>query len=41
MINVNVFSNEKAWSKKTKKKELFFNKFVKLFQKNINFWEKK
>ena len=26
MINVNVFSNEKAWSKRLKKKDLFFNK---------------
>ena len=36
MINVNVFSEEKAWSKRLKNKDLFFKKNVKLFQKNIS-----
>ena len=41
MINVNVFSNEKAWSKKLKKKELFFNKICKAFPKKYKFLDKK
>jgi len=41
MINVNVFSNEKAWSKRLKKKELFFNKVCKLFPKKYQFVDKK
>ena len=41
MISVNVFSNEKAWSKKLKKKELFFNKICKLFPKKYQFLDKK
>ena len=46
MININVFSNEKAWSKRLKKKELFFNQICKLFPKkykfqNIKIFEKK
>ena len=41
MININVFSNEKAWSKRLKKKELFFNKICKLFPKKYKFLNKK
>ena len=41
MINVNVFSNEKAWSKRLKKKELFFNKVCRLFPKKYQFVDKK
>ena len=41
MINVNVFSNEKAWSKRLKKKELFFNKICKSFPKKYKFINKK
>ena len=37
MINVNVFSEEKAWSKKLKKKELFFKKICKSFPKKYKF----
>ena len=41
MINVNVFSNEKAWSKKLKKKKFFFNQICKAFPKKYKFLEKK
>ena len=41
MININVFSNEKAWSKRLKKKELFFNKICKAFPKKYKFLDKK
>ena len=41
MININVFSNEKAWSKRLKKKELFFNKICKTFPKKYKFSDKK
>ena len=41
MINVNVFSEEKAWSKKLKKKELFFKKICSLFPKKYQFPNKK
>jgi len=41
MINVDVFSNEKAWSKRLKKKELFFNKVCRLFPKKYQFVNKK
>ena len=41
MINVNVFSEEKAWSKKLKKKELFFKKICKSFPKKYKFLKKK
>tara|TARA_X000001036_G_scaffold162597_1_gene154254 strand:+ start:440 stop:901 length:462 start_codon:yes stop_codon:yes gene_type:complete len=41
MINVNVFSNEKAWSKKLKRKEFFFNKICKAFPKKYQFLGKK
>ena len=41
MININVFSNEKAWSKRLKKKELFFNKICKAFPKKYKFINKR
>tara|TARA_B100000989_G_scaffold129690_1_gene96326 strand:- start:1920 stop:2381 length:462 start_codon:yes stop_codon:yes gene_type:complete len=41
MININVFSNEKAWSKKLKKKELFFNTICNGFPKKYKFLNKK
>ena len=41
MINVNVFSNEKAWSKKLKRKEFFFNEICKAFPKKYQFLGKK
>ena len=41
MININVFSNEKAWSKRLKKKELFFNKVCKFFPRKYQFLNKK
>ena len=41
MINIEVFSEEKAWSKKIKKKELFFKEICKLFPKKYQFPNKK
>ena len=41
MINVNVFSEEKAWSKKIRKKKLFFKKICSLFPKKYQFPNKK
>ena len=41
MININVFSEEKAWSKKLKKKELFFKKICKSFPKKYKFSRRK
>ena len=41
MININVFSNEKAWSKRLKKKELFFHEICKAFPKKYKFSNKK
>ena len=41
MININVFSNEKAWAKKLKRKNLFFNKICKAFPKKYKFLNKK
>ncbi len=41
MININVFSNEKAWSKRLKKKELFFSRICKSFPKKYKFLNKK
>ena len=41
MININVFSNEKAWSRKLKKKELFFRNICKAFPKKYKFLNKK
>ena len=41
MININVFSEEKAWSKRLKKKNIFFNNICKAFPKNYKFPNKK
>tara|TARA_Y100000741_G_C18072351_1_gene485134 strand:+ start:162 stop:623 length:462 start_codon:yes stop_codon:yes gene_type:complete len=40
MINLAVFSNEKAWSKRLKKKEQFFFKVCKAFPKKYKFFNK-
>ena len=41
MININVFSDEKAWSKRIKNKNLFFKKICKAFPKKYQFLNKK
>ena len=41
MINIFVFSNEKAWAKKLKNKELFFNKICRGLPKKYKFLKKK
>ena len=41
MINVNVFSEEKAWSKRLKNNSLFFKKICKAFPKKYQFLNKK
>ena len=41
MININVFSEEKAWSRKLKNKEVFFKKICKAFPKKYKFLKKK
>ena len=41
MINVNVFSEEKAWTKRIRNKNLFFNKICKAFPKKYQFSNKK
>ena len=41
MIRVNVFSDEKAWSKKLKNKDIFFKKICKAFPKKYKFLNKK
>ena len=41
MISVKVFSEEKAWSKKLKNKDLFFKKVCKAFPKKYRFSNKK
>ena len=41
MIDIEIFSEEKAWSKKLKKKELFFKKICTLFPKKYQFPNKK
>ena len=41
MISVNVFSEEKAWSKRLKNKDLFFKKVCKSFPKKYRFSNKK
>ena len=41
MIKVNVFSEEKAWSKRLKNNNLFFKKICKLFPKKYQFSNKK
>ena len=40
MISVNVFSEEKAWSKRLKNKDIFFNKICKAFPKKYKFLNK-
>ena len=41
MINIEVFSEEKAWSKKIRKKELFFKEICNLFPRKYQFPNKK
>ena len=41
MISVNVFSEEKAWSKKLKNKNIFFRKVCEAFPKKYRFSNKK
>ena len=41
MIRVEVFSEEKAWSKKLKKKEFFFSEICKFFPRKYQFPNKK
>jgi len=41
MISVDVFSEEKAWSKRLKKKDLFFKKICSLFPKKYQYLNKK
>ena len=41
MININVFSEEKGWSKKIKRKKIFFDKICKAFPKKYKFQNKK
>ena len=41
MIDVNVFSEERNWSRKLKNKEVFFNKVCKFFPKKYQFINKK
>ena len=41
MISVNVFSEEKAWSKRLKNKGIFFNKICKAFPNKYKFLNKK
>ena len=41
MISVNVFSEEKAWSKKLKNKNIFFNNICNAFPKKYKFSNKK
>ena len=41
MININVFSEERAWSKRLKRKEFFFKKVCKVFPKKYKFSQKK
>ena len=41
MISVNVFSEEKAWSKRLKNSNIFFKKICKSFPKKYKFLKKK
>ena len=41
MISIEVFSEEKAWSKKLRKKELFFKEICNLFPRKYRFTNKK
>ena len=40
MIKINVFSEERAWSKRLKKKEIFFKKICRSFPKKYKFHKK-
>ncbi len=41
MISINVFSEEKAWSKRLKNKDIFFKEICKAFPKKYKFFNKK
>ena len=41
MISVNVFSEEKAWSKRLKNRDIFFKNICKAFPKKYKFLNKK
>ena len=41
MINIDVFSDDKAWSKKIKKKEFFFKEICNFFPRKYRFPNKK
>ena len=41
MINISVFSEEKAWSKRLRNKDLFFQKICNAFPKKYKFLHKK
>ena len=41
MIKISVFSEEKAWSKRLKNKDIFFKKICKAFPKKYKFLNKK
>ena len=41
MISINVFSEEKAWSKRLKNKDIFFKKICKAFPNKYKFLNKK
>ena len=41
MININVFSEEKAWSKRLRNKDLFFQNICNTFPKKYKFLNKK
>jgi len=41
MIKINVLSDERAWSKRLKNKEIFFNKICKGFPKKYKFLNKR
>ena len=41
MININVFSEEKAWSKRLRNKDLFFQKICNAFPNKYKFLHKK
>tara|TARA_B100001093_G_scaffold510057_1_gene575215 strand:+ start:220 stop:681 length:462 start_codon:yes stop_codon:yes gene_type:complete len=40
MIDIDVFSDEKAWSKKLKKKEIFFKTICRAFPKKYKYFNK-
>ena len=41
MISINIFSEEKAWSKRLKNQDIFFKKICKAFPKKYKFLNKK